>query len=156
MTNFRYFLLALFMLISSVILAQEKTKVKGVITDGQSGEPLPFVNVAFVGKNVGTTTDFNGKYQMDTKWGSDKVQASFVGYELMEKIVVQGQTNTINFKLEPTQIKLDEVVIKAKGRYKNKENPAVALIQKVVDNRDKNRKEGFDHYQYDKYEKMQL
>ena len=144
------------MLTSSVILAQEKTKVKGVITDAQSGEPLPFVNVAFVGKNVGTTTDFNGKYQMDTKWGSDKVQASFMGYEPMEKLVVQGQTNTVNFALESKQIKLDEVVVKAKGRYKNKENPAVALIQKVVDNREKNRKEGFDHYQYDKYEKMQL
>ncbi len=156
MTQFRYFLFALFMLLSSVLVAQEKTKVKGVITDAQTGEPLPFVNVAFVGKNVGTTTDFNGKYQMDTKWGSDKVQASFMGYELMEKQVVQGETNTIDFALEPKQIKLDEVVVKAKGRYKNKENPAVELIQKVVDNRDKNRKEGFDYYQYDKYEKMQL
>ena len=156
MTQFRYFLFALFMLLSSVIVAQEKTKVKGVITDAQTGEPLPFVNVAFVGKNVGTTTDFNGKYQMDTKWGSDMVQASFMGYEVMEKQVVQGETNTIDFALEPKQIKLDEVVVKAKGRYKNKENPAVELIQKVVDNRDKNRKEGFDHYQYDKYEKMQL
>ena len=26
----------------------------------------------------------------------------------------------------------------------------------MVDNREQNRKEGFDHYQYDKYEKMQL
>lgn len=156
MTHFRYFLFALSMLVSSVIVAQEKTKVKGTITDAQTGEPLPFVNVAFVGKNVGTTTDFNGKYQMDTKWGSDKVQASFMGYEVMEKAVVQGQNNTIDFELESKQIKLDEVVVKAKGRYKNKENPAVELIQRVVDNRDKNRKEGFDHYQYDKYEKMQL
>ncbi len=156
MTHFRYFVVALFMLISSVMLAQEKTKVKGVITDAHTGEPLPFVNVAFVGKNVGTTTDFNGKYQMDTKWGSDKVQASFMGYEVMEKEVIQGQNNTIDFALEPKQIKLDEVVVKATGRYKNKENPAVELIQKVVDNRDKNRKEGFDYYQYDKYEKMQL
>ncbi|MFT5481207.1 MAG: hypothetical protein ACI9NN_002177, partial [Bacteroidia bacterium] len=156
MTHFRYFLLTLSLLISSIILAQEKTKVKGVITDAQTGEPLPFVNVAFVGKNVGTTTDFNGKYQMDTKWGSDKIQASFMGYEMMGKAVIQGQTNTIDFALESKQIKLDEVVVKAKGRYKNKENPAVALIQKVVDNRENNRKEGFDHYQYDKYEKMQL
>ncbi|MBP9150921.1 MAG: carboxypeptidase-like regulatory domain-containing protein, partial [Flavobacteriales bacterium] len=156
MTHFRYFLLALSMLVSSVTFAQEKTKVKGTITDAQTGEPLPFVNVAFVGKNVGTTTDFNGKYQMDTKWGSDKVQASFMGYEPMEKTVTQGVNNTVDFALEPKQIKLDEVVVKAKGRYKNRENPAVELIQRVVDNRDKNRKEGFDHYQYDKYEKMQL
>jgi hypothetical protein len=150
--GFRYFLFALIILISGQALGQEKTKVKGVITDAQTGDPLPFVNVAFVGKSVGTTTDFNGKYQMDTKWGSDKVTASFMGYQLMEKAVVQGESNTIDFKLEPSQIRLEEVTVKAKrGRYKNKENPAVTLIKKVVANRENNRKEGFDHYQFDKY-----
>ena len=156
MSKFKFVFIALSILVSSVGYSQEKTKVKGTITDAATGEPLPFVNVAFVGKSVGTTTDFNGKYQMDTKWGSDVVQASFMGYEMMEKPVKQGENNTVDFALEPKHIKLDEVVVKGKGRYKNKENPAVALIQKVVDNREKNRKEGFDHYQYDKYEKMQL
>ena len=75
----------------------------------------------------------------------------------MEKPVTQGETNTIDFALSPKQIKLEEVTVKAKkGRYKNRENPAVALIKKVVDHRDGNRKEGFEHYQYDKYEKLQL
>lgn len=134
MMSFRYVLVALTVLISSFVLAQEKTKVKGVITDAETGEPLPFVNVAFVGKNVGTTTDFNGKYQIDTKWGSDKLMASFMGYEAMEKDVVQGQNNTIDFALEPKRIKLEEVTVEAKkGRYKSKDNPAVALIKKVVE-----------------------
>lgn len=157
MLKFRVLLLTLCVLWSGLSFSQEKTKVKGVITDAQTGEPLPFVNIAFVGKNVGTTTDFNGKYQMDTKWGSDKIVASFMGYQVVEKEVIQGQSNTIDFKLEPTQIKLQEVTVKAKkGRYKNKDNPAVALIKKVVENKENNRKEGFDHYQYDKYEKLQL
>lgn len=156
MMKFRFVLMALAVLFCSAVFAQEKTKVKGVITDAQSGEPLPFVNVAFVGKNVGTTTDFDGKYQIDTKWGSDKVIASFMGYEPMEKAVVQGQNNTVDFALEPKQIKLDEVVVEGKGRYKNKDNPAVALIKKVVENKENNRKEGFDQYEYDKYEKLQI
>ena len=134
MVKFRCFLVALLVLVSGWSLAQEKTKVKGTITDAQTGEPLPFVNVAFVGKNVGTTTDFNGKYQMDTKWGSDKVVASFMGYEAVEKDVTQGQNNTVDFQLEPTQIKLQEVTVQAKkGRYKNKDNPAVELIKKAVE-----------------------
>ena len=91
MTGFKYFLITLTILVSGSVFAQEKTKVKGVITDAISGEPLPFVNVAFVGKNVGTTTDFNGKYQIDTKWGSDKVSASFMGYEPMEKNCCSGR-----------------------------------------------------------------
>lgn len=157
MMKFRFVLLALSVLISTIAFAQEKTKVKGTITDAETGEPLPFVNVAFVGKNVGTTTDFNGKYQIDTKWGSDKIMASFMGYEPMEKAVVQGDNQTIDFALEPKRIKLQEVTVEAKkGRYRSKDNPAVALIKKVVENKENNRKEGFDHYQYDKYEKLQL
>ncbi|MGB0367854.1 MAG: DUF5686 family protein [Flavobacteriales bacterium] len=155
--SLRCFFVGVIVLFFGSVLAQDATKVKGTITDAQTGQPLPFVNVAFVGKNIGTTTDFNGKYQMDTKWGSDKVVASFMGYQPMEQAVVQGENNTIDFKLEPTQIKLEEVTVKAKkGRYKNKENPAVTLIKKVVAHRESNRKEGFDHYQFDKYEKLQL
>lgn len=157
MRGIRFFLSAFLLVSSACVFAQEKTKVKGEITDAKTGEPLPFVNVAFVGKNVGTTTDFNGKYYLDTKWGSDKISASFMGYEAMEKSVIQGHNQTIDFALESKHIKLQEVTVKAKkGRYKNRENPAVTLIKKVVEHRESNRKEGFDHYQYDKYEKVQI
>ena len=157
MTGFRFILASFLIALNSLALAQERTKVKGEITDAQTGDPLPFVNVAFVGKNVGTTTDFNGKYYLDTKWGSAKIQASFMGYEVMEKPVVLGESQTMDFALEPKQIKLQEVTVRAKrGRYRNRENPAVTLIKKVVAHRDSNRKEGFDHYQFDKYEKVQV
>lgn len=156
MSHFRFLLAALAVLSVSFSFAQQKTKIKGEITDAVTGAPLPFVNVAFVGKNVGTTTDFDGRYQIDTKWGSDKIVASFMGYEPMEKPVIQGENNTIDFALQPKQIKLEEVVVEGKGRYRNKDNPAVALIKKVVENKENNRKEGFDHYQYDKYEKLRL
>ncbi|MBI1287428.1 MAG: hypothetical protein GC178_07580 [Flavobacteriales bacterium] len=157
MTYVRYYLSVALLFVIGFTYGQEKTKVKGTITDAQTGEPLPFVNVSFVGKAVGTTTDFSGKYQLDTKWGSDQLQASFMGYDPLIKSVIQGENQTIDFALEPTQIKLQEVTVKAeKGRYKNRENPAVQLIQKVVDHREQNRKEGFDHYEFDKYEKLEI
>jgi hypothetical protein len=130
--------------------------VKGVVIDAQTKEPLPFVNIAFVGKNIGITTDFKGKYNLDSKWASGKISASFMGYKLIEKPVEIGGNQTINFELEPKSIQVDEVTVVAKGRYKNKENPAVALIKKVIANKDKNRPTGFDYYSYDKYEKLQL
>jgi hypothetical protein len=138
------------------VCAQQNTKVKGVVIDAQTKEPLPFVNIAFVGKNIGITTDFKGKYNLDSKWASGKISASFMGYKLIEKPVEIGGNQTINFELEPKSIQVDEVTVVAKGRYKNKENPAVALIKKVIANKDKNRPTGFDYYSYDKYEKLQL
>lgn len=139
------------------IFGQEKTRVKGTVTDAETGEALPFVNISFVDKNIGTTTDFNGKYALETLWGSTRLQASFLGYEVQDMPVEIGRNQTIDFKLSSKSIRIQEVTVKAgKQRYRNKENPAVALIQKVIDNRSANRKEGFEHYQFDKYEKLRL
>jgi hypothetical protein len=151
-------LLIVFWLLSSLQMsAQEKTRVKGTVTDLETGEPLPFVNISFVGKAVGTTTDFKGKYSIETNWASDELQASFMGYEAMTKAVVIGANQTIDFALGSGAINLQEVTVKAgRQRYRNKENPAVALIQKVIDNRSQNRRSGFEHYQFGKYEKLRL
>ena len=138
------------------VLAQDNTRVKGTVIDAQTKEPLPFVNIAFVGKNIGTTTDFKGKYSLDSKWASGKISASFMGYKPIEKDVVNGESQTIDFELESNTIEVEEVTVVAEGRYRNKENPAVTLIKKVIANKDKNRLAGFDHYSYDKYEKLQL
>ncbi len=146
-----------FALLPLVSLSQDKTRVKGTVTDALTGEPLPFVNISFVDKNVGTTTDFNGKYSIETNWGSSKLQASFLGYEAQQKSVALGANQTIDFKLGSTSIKVQEVTVKAgKQRYKNKGNPAVDLIERVIAHKDQNRREGFEHYQFDKYEKLRL
>lgn len=150
-------IIGLFAFLPLFLSAQEKTKVKGTVTDAITGEALPFVNISFVDKNIGTTTDFNGRYSLETIWGSAMLQASFLGYEAQQKKVVQGSNQTIDFKMESTSIKMQEVTVKAgKQRYKNKDNPAVLLIEKVIANKERNRKESFDHYQYDKYEKLRL
>ncbi len=133
------------------------TKVKGKVIDAETKEPLPFVNVFFVGATVGTTTDFNGNYSMSTQWGTNKVGASFVGYNTKEVEITMGKTNVVNFELEPSTATLKEVTIKAKKkRYRRKNNPAVDLIKKVMDNKDRNRIRGQDYFEYDKYEKVEL
>jgi hypothetical protein len=148
------FVLALLPLVMS---AQDKTRVKGTVTDAETGEPLPFVNISFVDKSVGTTTDFNGKYSIETNWAGTRLQASFLGYEVVERPVVIGSSQTIDFKLPSKSIRVQEVTVKAgKQRYRNKDNPAVELIERVIAHKDSNRKEGFEHYQYDKYEKLRL
>ncbi len=135
---------------------QKMTIVKGKVIDAETKEPLPFVNVRFVGKNVGTTTDYNGEYIIRTQWPSDKLEVSFIGYKTQYKKVVKEKNQRIDFELIPESEMLDNVVIQAKGkRYRNKNNPAVELIKKVVKNKNLNRKEHLEYYKYDKYEKVE-
>ena len=59
--------------------------------------------------------------------------------------------------MELSSITLDEVIIKPERKnYKNKNNPAVELIEKVIENKDVNRKENYNYLEYKQYEKIQF
>ena len=147
----------MFLLFSTAANAQRLTKIKGTVLDAKTKEPLPFVNVTFKGKNIGTTTDFDGKFYLETQWATTKLLASFVGYKTAVKSVSTGKSQTINFLLKNDAIEMKTFEVKAdKKRYKNKDNPAVILIKNVIDHKDDNRKEALDFYEYNKYEKIEL
>lgn len=150
-------LLLLFITSFFSINAQSLTRIKGVVIDADTKEPLPFVNISFKGANVGTTTDFDGNFYLETQWGTNTLQASFVGYKTLSKSVQLGKSQTINFSLKNEAITMDEVVIKAdKKRYRNKDNPAVLLIKNVIEHKNDNRIESMKFYEYDKYEKIEI
>lgn len=143
--------------VTTVGFAQDITRIRGKVIDANTKEPLPFVSIVFTGKNIGTITDFNGVYSIETQWASDKIQASYLGYISQTKELVIGDNQVIDFQLESTSIDLAEVEISAKRiRYRNKDNEAVDLIRKVIENKDNNRKEKLDYYEYDKYEKVEF
>ena len=48
------------------------------------------------------------------------------------------------------------VVKGKKERYRNKDNPAMVLIRKVIEHKSENRKEAFDYFRYNKYEKLEF
>ena len=135
----------------------DKTVVNGLVVDAKTGQPLTGTNVFFEKTTIGTITDNQGKYRIETLIPSDKIVFSFIGYETESRIVSKGVDQTINISLKLSSITLDEVKVNSgKKSYKNKNNPAVELIQKVIDNKDLNRKEKYDYLEYKKYEKIQF
>ncbi len=152
-----FLFLSILLLGSSDLYAQKVTRVRGTVIDAKTKEPLPFVNIIFVGKNIGTITDYNGKYNIETQWASNQIEASLLGYKKQYKSVTKEKNQIINFQLETNTVILDEVtIISKKKRYRNKNNPAVELIKKVVKNKKLNRKEHLNYYQYEKYEKIEF
>jgi len=150
-------LLNLFFL--TAIIGQKDIKLEGTITDAETGETLPFATVVYVGNaSVGTTTDFDGFYELSSKWGTDSIEASFVGYEPQRVAIDKSQkSQTINFQLTTNAVTLVAAEVKAERKnYRRRDNPAVTLMKKVIRNKDKNRLEGQAHAEYEKYEKMEL
>jgi hypothetical protein len=139
------------------IQAQKMTTVKGKVLDGATGEGLPFVNISFIGTSVGTTTDLDGSFLLESKWASDSILVSFLGYKSFRLGVIIGDRQEVSISLVPVSINISTVEVRAKkGRYKRKGNPAVELMKAVIDHKDSNRMESMAFYEMDKYEKIQF
>ncbi|MDP4267720.1 MAG: DUF5686 family protein [Bacteroidota bacterium] len=126
------------------------TKIMGIVVDGETKQPMPFVTVMFKNTTIGTTTDFQGKYTFETKSVSDTLMASYIGYITKKSVIVKGAFQIIDFELIPVKLNLMEVVINPT------ENPAEILLRKVIKNKEKNDRKKLDFYQYEAYNKVEF
>lgn len=129
----------------------KKTLIKGRVTDAETNEALPFVNVYFKGTQIGTTTDFDGYYNLESETPTDSLTASYIGYATRSKWVLKGQAQTINFQLGTDATVLAEIVVKTKY-----ENPAWEILRNVVANKSRNDKKSLSAYQYESYSKTEM
>ena len=117
-------LLALMLLVPSLALAQSTTS--GTVSELENGFPLPGVNVTIKGSSSGTTTNFDGKYQLTVSNG-DVLVFSYVGYTSQE-VIIAGQT-VLDIQLSEDASALDEIVLIGYGSVKKEDlTGAVDLI----------------------------
>lgn len=142
-------LLALVLWPCAGLLAQS-TVVSGLVTDARTGEPLPFVNIAFRDSRVGTTSDMEGRYRIETYYATDSLLFSFVGYVPRAFAVRKDRQQVVNAALEPSATLLQEVVIKPT------ENPAFEILRRVVRHKPANNREKLGAYEYEAYNKVEF
>ncbi|RPD96718.1 TonB-dependent receptor [Aureibaculum marinum] len=104
------FLFTLFFLLSICVFAQKFTISGNVIE--QNGEPLPGASVLVKGTNKGTSTDFNGFYQLELDRGQYTLVFSFMGRSI-EKSIFLAADKTLNVNIDQEPEMLDEVLVKA-------------------------------------------
>ena len=88
-------LLFLFLLLPFSVLAQ--STLTGTVADVATGQPIPGVNVNVQGAPGGSSTDFDGKFQLSNLKNGDKILVSFIGYKT-STVVFNGQ-KTISISL---------------------------------------------------------
>ncbi len=146
----------LFLLLGCCISVSAQN-MQGVVTDSLTNEPIPYLSVFYEGKGVGSITDNDGNYKVETRKGWNKLTFSAVGYVTKVVNIIPGVTKNLNVRMRPDDIMLDEVVVKPKReKYSRKNNPAVELMKKVIAHKKNNKLSENDYYQYNKYQKITM
>ena len=119
----KYLLFGLLFSLTFSSLAQESTgSIAGKLTDREmNDDPLAFANVLIKGTTKGTTSDFDGLYEISgLDPGSYTVVFSYLGYETLEipDVVVEGgKVTEINVPMSASEgVSLDEVVVTTVAR----------------------------------------
>ena len=110
-------------------IAQE-TVITGKVIDQTTGEGIPFASVFFKNTTVGTSTNFEGQFELKTSHPGDYLVASYIGYKPLAKKIIKGKTQNITFYLTADVINIEAFTVSAKG-----ENPAWTILRKVIDNK---------------------
>lgn len=108
------FVLSLIFFAFTTIQAQSG-KIAGRVTDGTTGEPLPFVNIVIEGTTQGAASDIDGYFSIiGVRPGTYSVKASAIGYnsQTVQNVRVSiDLTTEVNFQLNETSVELKEEVV---------------------------------------------
>ena len=119
--NYYHFLTLLMVFFVQILFAQSIT-VTGVVKSNADNLPLPGASVQIKGTNTGSSTDFDGKYEIKASKGAILI-FSYVGLTTKE---VEVTSNIINVSLNAGEV-LDEVVITALGIKKERKSLGYAV-----------------------------
>lgn len=107
------------LLVSVFTMAQSKITVSGTVTD-KTGETVIGASVRVKGhENLGTITDFDGKYQIAGVASDASLIFSYIGMKEQE-VAVNGRS-TINVVMEENSQLIDEVVVVGYGSAKKRD-----------------------------------
>lgn len=110
-------LLVLLLLAAPAILVAQSLRgtITGRITDEQTGEGLPSVNVFLKGTYYGAATDIDGNYVIENvNPGEYTLEASIIGYTKMQFTGVKvsaGETQSLNIRLRETVLTIDQEIV---------------------------------------------
>ncbi|KAB1158304.1 TonB-dependent receptor [Tenacibaculum aiptasiae] len=90
---------------------QSTYNLTGIIVDQKSKKPIEGVILIERAKNISTTTNKNGVYNLKLPYGENKIEALLIGYNNIKKKLIIYNNGNLNFKLSENSEQLDEVTI---------------------------------------------
>ncbi len=107
----RKLLCAFVVLFTTSFMAQ--TTITGTVTDAESGQPIPGANIKVVGKSIGTSADFDGKFTLNVSENPPfTIEISIIGYS-PSKVEITQNDQVVEVALKEIATSLDEVIVSA-------------------------------------------
>ena len=118
---------------SGVSSLAQGVDVRGIVSDSLTAQRIPFANVTLLGTSRGAATNNSGFYLIPrVPPGEYEVVASVIGYrrKVQRLTVRSGQPVDLNFRLAPTPVENEEVLVTAARRREVTEiNTSVHLLE---------------------------
>ena len=111
------------------LMAQQVSKTyTGTVTDTK-GEPLIGVSIVVKGTTIGSVTDVNGKFSLQTPMPNPSLTFSYVGYET--SVVSPKPSEILKIELRETNKQLEDVVVVGYGTQRKKDlTGSVSVIKR--------------------------
>jgi len=98
--------------------------ITGTVTDAETGESLPGVNVVVKGANIGAATGSDGTFEIqDVPAGEQTLEVRFVGYRTKRKnvSVSDGEVTVVKVQLRRSALDLEELVVVGYGAQRQRD-----------------------------------
>ena len=146
-------LLSILLVLATIaVCAQTRsiTKVRGTVTDADTGEPIPFAGIYFKDTTIGLTADIDGKFTIETREPVSILVCQLLGYDTIEQKIRQGAFNEVEFKMHLTDNRLSGAFVKADNRRIKR------LLRNIEDHRDSNDPDLRPYFTCKVYNKMEM
>lgn len=118
----RLIFVAIFLLVTCPVFAQEKFTINGIIKDASNGETLIGATVFILETKNGATSNEYGFYSITIASATYTMRVSYIGFHKISKIVVLDKNIQQNVDLIPESEQLQEVVVQAELDQANVQN----------------------------------
>ena len=141
--------------LSIVAFVSINAQITGEIVD-KDGYAIPYASAMYKGHHIATASDMNGAFTIERNEGWT-LTISSVGFRSQTIKIDASIPSHLKIVLKEDSKSLNEVIVKSKrARYSRKDNPAVALMRRVIAAKSKTHLDNHDYYQFNKYQKITL
>ncbi len=127
------------------------------MSDSSTHTPLQNVSVTLKNSPRGSLTDAAGKFSITVDKMVKTITFSITGYHTVTYLVSWESQQEMNILLSRSYTALEDVIVSGKrGKYSNKNNPAVELIRHVIANKSINGPRASAYTSFQEYEKTQM